>query len=78
MKRTNAIKLNSLIIIFFFTLIMIAFSYAAFAVSAPSASGQINSPGGAVLRKSTSMKSAKKGVLPDDTGVTIHKDVFKS
>ena len=78
MKRTNAIKLNSLIIIFFFTLIMIAFSYAAFAVSAPSASGQINSPGGAVLRKSTSMKSAKKGVLPDDTGVTIHKEVFKS
>ena len=78
MKKENTIKLNSFIIAFFFVLIMIAFSCAAFAASAPSASGQINAPGGAALRKTTSMKSAKKCVLPDDTGITIHKEVFKS
>ena len=78
MKRTNTIKINIFVITFFFALIMIAFSFAAFAVSAPSASGQINSPDGAVLRKSASAKSAKQCALSDNTVITIHKEVFKS
>ena len=78
MKSTNTIKLNSFIIAFFFAVIMIAFSAAAFAASVPSASGQINSADGAALRKSTSMKSEQKCILPDDTNITIHKEVFKS
>ena len=78
MKRANTIKLNIFVVTFFFALIMVAFSYAAFAASVPSASGQINAPGGAVLRKSASAKSAKKCVLADNTVITIHKEVFKS
>ena len=78
MKIANTIKLNIFVVTFFFALIMVAFSYAAFAASVPSASGQINAPGGAVLRKSASAKSAKKCVLADNTVITIHKEVFKS
>ena len=78
MKRTNTIKLNIFVVTFFFALILVAFSYAAFAESVPSASGQINSSDGAVLRKSASSDSAKKSVLKDNTVIIIHKEVFKS
>ena len=78
MKSTFNIKLNSLIITFLFAAVMIAFSSAAFAASVPSASGQINSPDGAVLRKSSSVNSANLTVLSDNTKISIHKEIFKS
>lgn len=78
MKSTKTVKLNIFAVAFFFAAIMIAFSSSACAVSVPSAYGQINSSDGAVLRKSSSAGSAKKGVLPDNTIITIHKEVFKS
>ena len=78
MKSTNNIKLNSFIIAFLFAAVMIAFSSAASAASVPSASGQINSADGAIIRKSASTGSAQKCVLSDNTRITIHKEVFKS
>ena len=78
MKSTKVVKLNLCIIAFIFTMMMIAFASAAFAVSAPVAGGQINSKEGAVLRKSSSTSSASVAVLADNTNVTISKEVFKS
>ena len=78
MKSTKSVKLNMLITALIFTLIIIAFSIAAFAASVPSAHGRINSSDGAVLRKSSSTGSAKVCVLSDNTYITIHKEVFKS
>lgn len=78
MKSTKSVKLNMLITALIFTLIIIAFSMAAFAASVPSAHGRINSSDGAVLRKSSSTGSAKVCVLSDNTYITIHKEVFKS
>ena len=78
MKSTKTAKLNLCIIAFIFTVMMIAFASAAFAVSAPVASGQINSEDGAILRKSSSTSSARVAVLADNTNVTISKEVFKS
>jgi len=77
MKSTKDVKLNLCIIAFIFTMMMIAFASAAFAVSAPVASGQINSEDGAILRKSSSTSSASVAVLADNTNVTISKEVFK-
>ena len=42
------------------------------------ASAQINSSDGAVLRKSTSVSSENLGVISDNTGIVIHKEVFTS
>lgn len=46
------------------------------AASVPSASGQINSPEGAILRKSATTSSERLTVLPDNAGVTIYREVF--
>ena len=46
------------------------------ALSAPDASGQINSASGAYLRKSSSTDSARLALLGDDTLLTIHKEIF--
>ena len=78
MKRTRYVKLNTYAIAFVFVLTMMAFSFSAYAVSVPSASGQINSRDGVVLRKSSSTGSASVSVLSDNTKITIYKEVFKS
>jgi beta-N-acetylglucosaminidase len=57
---------------------MALFSASAFAASVPKAKGQINSYNGAILRESSSTGSAVLCVLPDNTGITIHKEVFRS
>ncbi|MBQ6440515.1 MAG: hypothetical protein IJJ06_10375 [Mogibacterium sp.] len=57
---------------------MTVFSSCVYAASVPSASGQINSYDGAILRGSSSTGSAVLCVLEDDTRITIHKEVFKS
>ena len=78
MKNTTTAKLNTFIIAFLFMTIMAVFSSGAYAVSVPAASGQINSPEGAILRKSSNTGSAKLCVLSDNTRITIRKEVFKS
>ena len=78
MQNTLSRKLNTYIIAFIFVSVMLAFSLSAYAVSAPSASGQINSRDGVILRKSSSTGSASVSVLSDNTKITIHKEVFKS
>ena len=78
MKSTKALKLNIVITAFLLAAALIVFSSGAFAASVPAASGQINSGSGAVLRKSSTVKSAKLAVLKDNTVITIHKEVFKS
>ena len=77
MQRATTIKLNICIIVFVAAAIIAVCSSGVYAVSVPTASGQINSSSGAVLRKSASTDSKKLTVLTDDTSVVIHKEVFK-
>lgn len=56
-------------------LILSAHSYAA---SPANASGQINGSGGVWLRKSSTTSSAKVALLPDNTSLTIYREVYKS
>ena len=66
-----------MILVFLLMAVAIAFSaLPSHAVSAPAASGQINSSNGAVLRKSASVNSKKLTVLKDNAALTIHKEVF--
>ena len=57
---------------------MTVLSSGAYAVSVPSASGQINSYDGAILRESSTTRSAALCVLSDNTDIMIHKEVFRS
>lgn len=77
-KRAITLKLNICIITFIFVIAVMVFSAAAFAASVPSASGQINSEDGAILREKSSVWSDALLVLKDNSKVTIHKEVFKS
>lgn len=78
MQNTLSRKLNICIILFLAAAIIAVCSSGAYAVSAPNATGQINSSDGAILRKSSSTDSKRLAVLTDDTVVVIHKEVFKS
>ncbi len=78
MIRAKRFKLNICLIIFLSAAIAAVFSLSVFASSLPSASGQINSYDGAILRKSSTTRSARLCVLTDNTKVTIHREVFKS
>ena len=75
---TQSIKLNPIVIAFLLATIMMIFTAGAYAASVPSASGQINSYDGAILRKSSSTSSDVLCVLADNTKITIHKEIFKS
>ena len=75
-KTANRIT-NICIVLFIMAAIMAVCSTGAYAVSAPSAVGQVNSSDGVVLRKSTSTSSKKVAVLPDNTIVKIQKEIFK-
>ena len=63
-----------------FSLLMIAAASAgaASALSAPKATGRVDSREGAYLRKGSSTSTAAVGLLRDNTGLTIHKEVFKT
>jgi len=78
MQKAAIRKLNICIILFMVAAIFALSSSGVYAVSVPTATGQINSSNGAVLRKSASTSSKKLAVLSDNTTVTIHKEVFKS
>ena len=78
MNSNRSLKLNSCIIAFIFAVILVLFSSGAYAASVPSAYGQIDSPDGAILRKSSSTSSAVLCVLSDNTDIVIHKEIFKS
>ena len=56
----------------------IAASLTSHAVSVPDAKGQINASGGAYLRASSSTTSKQLALLPDNTALTIHNEVFKT
>lgn len=77
-NRIKHLQLNILAAVFIFAAVMVLFSASAFAASVPKAKGQINSYDGAILRESSSTSSAVLCVLADNTGITIHKEVFKS
>ena len=77
MQKTAGRITNICIILFIIAAIMAVCSSGVYAVSAPSAVGQVNSSDGAVLRKSSSTSSSKVAVLPDNTVVKIQKEVFK-
>ena len=71
-------KLNFKIILLLFAIIIaVSFSFT-YAVSAPTASGRIDSSVGAILRSSSSTESGVITVLSDNTKVKIHKEVFKT
>ncbi len=78
MRITNNIKLNICTTAFLLTAIIVIFSAVSFGASVPKAAGQINSYDGAILRESSSTDSASLLVMPDNTKITIHKEVFKS
>ena len=77
-ERTKRLQLNILAAAFIFAAVMALFSASAFAASVPKAKGQIKSYDGAILRESASTGSEMLDVLPDNTGITIHKEVFRS
>lgn len=77
MQKTAIRITNAFIILFIMAAIMAVCSSGVYAVSAPSAVGQVNSYDGAILRKSSSTSSKKIMVLPDNTVVKIQKEVFK-
>ena len=77
MEKTANRIINICIVLFIMAAIMAVCSTGAYAVSAPSAVGQVNSSDGVVLRKSTSTSSKKVAVLPDNTIVKIQKEIFK-
>ena len=77
MKIAASRKLNICIVLFLIASIMALCSSGVYAASVPSATGQINSPSGAILRKSATTDSKKLAVLTDNTTVKIHKEVFK-
>lgn len=76
MNKATIRKLNICLIMLLMAAIFAICSSGVYAVSAPAATGQINSSSGAVLRKSTSTDSQRIDVLTDDTTVLIHKEVF--
>ena len=78
MLTAKAKPLHLLMIVFLAAVMTAVFSSGVYAVSVPSAKGQINSPEGAVLRSSSTTKSKAVAVLADNTPVVIHKEVFKS
>lgn len=78
MSNYKSIKLDAIIILAAAAALIIAFSAGVYAVSVPSATGRVDSYDGAILRKSSSTRSARLLVLTDNTKLTIHKEVFKS
>lgn len=78
-ERTGRIALHAAIALIILTALMMVLSAQSYAASEPaSATGRINAPDGAVLRKSSSTSSGKIAVIPDNTSVTIYREVFKS
>ena len=77
MNKTYTFKTNTIIILAMITMIMLFATASAHAVSAPNATGLVNSSSGAILRKSSSTSSAKIMVLSDNTSLTIYREVFK-
>lgn len=57
---------------------LLMLSVCAHAASSANAKGQINGSGGVNLRSSSSTSSAIVDVLPDNTSVTIYREVYKS
>ena len=76
--KQNAIKISIPVILLAALLMIIISASASFGLSAPEASGMINSRNGAVLRKSSTTSSKKLDVLSNNTPLTIHNEVFKT
>ena len=77
MREERTIKTNLIIILAMLAMMLLFASASTYAVSAPKASGQVNSSDGAYLRKSSSTNSSQIALLEDNTQVTIYKEVFK-
>ena len=78
MDNTKRYLLNVSVVAFMLTALILVCSWGAYAVSAPTATGRVDSSNGAVLRKSSSTSSSRLAVLSDNTKLTIHSEVFKS
>ena len=77
MQKSIDRKLSILIVFFLMALIIALCSSGVYAASVPSATGLINSPDGAVLRKTSSVSSKQVALLSDNTPIKIHREVFK-
>ena len=77
MSRNNTIRLSIPFILITAALLVLISAVSSFGLSAPTATGMINSRDGAVLRKSASVNSKSLGVLSDNTELIIHKEIFK-
>lgn len=77
MNRYTTIKLNITLILITAALTVLLSAAACFGLSAPAATGMVNSTEGVILRQSSKVKSQALGFLPDNTQLIIHKEVFK-
>lgn len=78
MNKNHRKKQNIPFILVAALLLIMISAAGAFAASAPNASGKVDSPEGAWLRKSATTASTKLALLKDDTDLTIHEEVFVS
>ena len=70
--------IHALVIIAALAGMMLMLSAHTFAASVPSAIGKVNASGGACLRKSATVSSAKVATLADNTDLTLYREVFTS
>lgn len=77
MIKNRILKTNLLLILAMLVVMLLLATASTYAVSVPSAKGQVNSSSGACLRKSATTDSKKLAVLADNTELTIYKEVFK-
>lgn len=78
MDITRQIHISIVTALFALLMIAAASAGAASALSAPKATGMVDSREGAYLRKGSSTSTAAVGLLRDNTRLTIHKEVFKT
>ena len=78
MNANYRIKQNIPFILMSALLLIMISAASTFAAGAPAASGKIDSPEGAWLRKSATIASTRLALLEDDTDLTIHGETFVS
>ena len=78
MNTNKIIKTNITLIFAILTLMLLIATASTYAVSAPNASGQVNSRDGVYLRGSASTNSKIVSTLSDNTNLTIYREVFNN
>ena len=76
--NSRKISLHISVIVAVLTVFMLILSVQTFAASGTVGKAQVNSRSGVCLRKSSSVNSKRLAVIPDNTEMTIYKEVYKS